>query len=489
MANLLKIECIERDWQNATDSCVSVGIYNNLQLNRQLQGVNRKLGRAISHALSAKIIKGKIGEVTRLVGKKGLVAYVYGMGEKGSMNPESFRISAAAVSKSCLKDKIKSVTFLMPSEGKDSASSQATAEGIVLGSYQFYEFKSNLEEITTLDSATIVGGNKESIEKGVIIANAVCFARDLENRPGNIATPSHLAKNAIEIGKSSTVDVTIFEREKFTKMGMGALAGVASGTEEPPKFIIMEYFNGPKNEKPKILVGKGLTFDSGGISIKPASKMDEMKYDMCGSGVVLGAMKAISQLKPKMNIVGIIPSTENMSGDKAYRPGDILTAYNGKTIEVLNTDAEGRLILADALAYASKHYNPEYILDFATLTGAVVVALGHIASGIMGTDSKLISNIKTSSCTTGEKVWEFPLWDEYLEQVKSKIADVKNLGSPGQAGTIAGAAFLKEFVNDDIPWCHFDIAGSAWGDKKIAYQNPGSATGEIIRLVLDLLKV
>ena len=489
MANLLKIECIERDWQNATDQCVSVGIYNNLQLNRQLQGVNRKLGRAISHALSAKIIKGKIGEVTRLVGKKGLVAYVYGMGEKGSMNPESFRISAAAVSKACIKDKIKSVTFLMPSEGKNSASSQATAEGIVLGSYQFYEFKSNLEEITTLDSATIVGGNKESIEKGVIIANAVCFARDLENRPGNIATPSHLAKHAIEIGKSSTVDVTIFEREKFTKMGMGALAGVASGTEEPPKFIIMEYFNGPKNEKPKILVGKGLTFDSGGISIKPASKMDEMKYDMCGSGVVLGAMKAISQLKPKMNIVGIIPSTENMSGDKAYRPGDILTAYNGKTIEVLNTDAEGRLILADALAYASKHYNPEYILDFATLTGAVVVALGHIASGIMGTDSELISKIKASSCTTGEKVWEFPLWDEYLEQVKSKIADVKNLGSPGQAGTIAGAAFLKEFVNDDIPWCHFDIAGSAWGDKKIAYQNPGSATGEIIRLVLDLLKV
>ena len=489
MANLLKIECIERDWQNATDQCVSVGIYNNLQLNRQLQGVNRKLGRAISHALSAKIIKGKIGEVTRLVGKKGLVAYVYGMGEKGSMNPESFRISAAAVSKYCIKDKLKSVTFLMPSEGKDSASSQATAEGIVLGSYQFYEFKSNLEEITTLDSATIVGGNKESIEKGVIIANAVCFARDLENRPGNIATPSHLAKHAIEIGKSSTVDVTIYEREKFTKMGMGALAGVASGTEEPPKFIIMEYFNGPKNEKPKILVGKGLTFDSGGISIKPASKMDEMKYDMCGSGVVLGAMKAISQLKPKMNIVGIIPSTENMSGDKAYRPGDILTAYNGKTIEVLNTDAEGRLILADALAYASKHYNPEYILDFATLTGAVVVALGHIASGIMGTDSKLISSIKASSFTTGEKVWEFPLWDEYLEQVKSKIADVKNLGSPGQAGTIAGAAFLKEFVNDDIPWCHFDIAGSAWGDKKIAYQNPGSATGEIIRLVLDLLKV
>jgi leucyl aminopeptidase len=489
MTNLLKIDHIERDWQNAINKCVSVGIYDSLQLNRQLQGVNRKLGRAISHALSANIIKGKIGEITRVVGKKGLVAYVYGMGQKGSMNPESFRVSAASVAKACIKDKITSVTFLIPAEGKDRASSQAAAEGLVLGSYQFNEFKTNRKDITILDSATIVGGDKQSIEKGAIIANSVCFARDLENRPGNIATPSHLAKHAIEIGKSPSMNVTVFEREKFTKMGMGALAGVASGTEEPPKFIIMEYFNGPKNEKPKILVGKGLTFDSGGISIKPANKMDEMKYDMCGSGVVLGAMKAISQLKPKTNVVGIIPSTENMSGDRAYRPGDILTAYNGKTIEVLNTDAEGRLILADALAYASKHYEPEYILDFATLTGAVVVALGHIATGIMGTDSKLISTIKTSSYMTGEKVWEFPLWDEYQEQVKSKIADVKNLGSPGQAGTIAGAAFLKEFVDSDIPWCHFDIAGSAWGDKKLAYQNPGSATGEIVRLVLDMLQL
>ena len=489
MANLSKIKFIERDWQSTSYQAVSVGIYDNLQLNRQLQGVNRKLGRSISHVLSTEIIKGKVGEVTRVVGKKGLVAYVYGMGQKGKLNPESLRLSAASVAKACIGDKIKSVAFLMPSSDKDRALSQGAAEGLVLGSYQFNEFKTKRDDISLLESACIVGGDKKSIEKGEVIANSVCFARDLENRPGNIATPSHLADQANKLGKSSSLKVTVLDREKFTKMGMGALAGVASGTDEPPKFIIMEYFNGPKNEKPKILVGKGLTFDSGGISIKPAARMDEMKYDMCGSGVVLGAMNAISKLKPKINVVGIIPSTENMSGDKAYRPGDILTAYNGKTIEVLNTDAEGRLILADALAYASKHYKPEYILDFATLTGAVVVALGHIASGIMGTDPNLISSIKTSSCMTGEKVWEFPLWDEYLEQVKSKIADVKNLGSPGQAGTIAGAAFLKEFVDDEIPWCHFDIAGSAWGDKKLAYQNPGSATGEIIRLVLDLLKV
>ncbi|MAQ73654.1 MAG: aminopeptidase, partial [Candidatus Marinimicrobia bacterium] len=339
------------------------------------------------------------------------------------------------------------------------------------------------------NSAIIIGGSKKAILKGFTIANAVCLARDIENRPGNVATPSHLAENAKSIGKSANMKVTIFERDEFTKMGMGALSGVASGTEIPPKFIIIEYMGGPKSQKPKILVGKGLTFDSGGISIKPASKMDEMKYDMCGAGVVLGVMKTISELKPKMNIIGIIPSTENMSGDKAYRPGDILKAYNGKTIEVLNTDAEGRLILADALSYASKHYDPEFILDFATLTGAVVVALGHVATGIMGTDGSLIEKIKSSSEVTGEKVWEFPLWTEYLDQVKSKIADVKNLGAPGQAGSIAGGAFLNSFVQEDIPWCHFDIAGSAWGNKDLPYQNNGLATGEMIRLVVDLIGI
>ena len=489
MGNLLKINHISGNWQNSTDKSFSVGIYDSLQLNRQLQGVNRLLGRAISHTLSAGLIKGKLGEIHRIVGKKGTVAYVYGLGKKGQLTPEDLRIAGAGVAKACIADRIESVTFMMPIEAKDALMSQAASEGIVLGSYQFNEFKSNNDEAFELKRASIFGGVDKSIQKGAVIASSVCFARDLENRPGNIATPTHLAENAKDISRNSDVKVTVFDRKEFTDMGMGALAGVASGTEEPPKFIVMEYFNGMKTEKPKILVGKGLTFDSGGISIKPAAKMDEMKYDRCGSGVVLGVMRAVSILKPKMNVVGIIPSTENMSGDKAYRPGDILTAYNKKTIEVLNTDAEGRLILADALSYACKNYDPEYILDFATLTGAVVVALGHIATGIMGTDPGLIADIKQSSCMTGEKVWEFPLWDEYLEQVKSKIADVKNLGAGGQAGTIAGGAFLKSFVEDDVAWCHFDIAGSAWGDKKLAYQNPGSATGEVIRLVIDLLKI
>ena len=489
MAHLSKVKHSSGDWRRVKSDAVAVGIYEDLKISRQFQGVNRELGRGLTNALAANLLKGKVGEVKIVVGKKGALAFVFGLGKKGQLNPETLRKAGGGVAKACVANKVKSVCFIIPVDGKESYMSQAVAEGLILGSYQFNEFRTTDEDPFEMETATVVGGNQKAVKKGVAIANGVCLARDLDNRPGNVATPTHLAENAQAIGKSGGMKVTVFEREKFTKMGMGALAGVASGTKVPPKFILMEYWGGNKSAKPIVLVGKGLTFDSGGISIKPANRMDEMKYDMCGSGVVLGVMKAIATLSPKMNIVGIIPSTENMSGDKAYRPGDILKAYNGKTIEILNTDAEGRLILADGLSYATKHYDPKYILDFATLTGAVVVALGHVASGIMGTDVELIKNIKASSVKTGEKVWEFPLWDEYLEQVKSKIADVKNLGASGQAGSIAGGAFLKAFVGDDIPWCHFDIAGTAWGDKNLPYLNKGKATGEVIRLVVDLIGI
>ncbi len=489
MSHLSKVKHSSGDWRKVKSDAVAVGIYEDLKISRQFQGVNRELGRGLTNALAANLLKGKAGEVKIVVGKKGALAFVFGLGKKGQLNPETLRKAGGGVAKSCVANKVKSVCFILPVDGKEAYMSQAVTEGLILGSYQFNEFRTTDEDPFEMETATVVGGNQKAVKKGVAIANGVCLARDLDNRPGNVATPTHLAENAQAIGKSGGMKVTVFEREKFTKMGMGALAGVASGTKIPPKFILMEYWGAKKSAKPVVLVGKGLTFDSGGISIKPANRMDEMKYDMCGSGVVLGVMKAIAALSPKINIVGIIPSTENMSGDKAYRPGDILKAYNGKTIEILNTDAEGRLILADGLSYATKHYDPKYILDFATLTGAVVVALGHVASGIMGTDAELIKNIKASSVKTGEKVWEFPLWDEYLEQVKSKIADVKNMGASGQAGSIAAGAFLKAFVGDDIPWCHFDIAGTAWGDKNLPYLNKGKATGEVIRLVVDLIGI
>ena len=280
---------------------------------------------------------------------------------------------------------------------------------------------------------------------------------------------------------------TIFDVSKFEKMGLGSFYGVARGAKEPAKMIIAEYNGAESNEKPFALVGKGLTFDSGGISLKPGAKMDEMKFDMCGSATVLGVMKTVSQLKPKINIVFAIGATENMPGSKAQRPGDIVTAYNGKTIEVLNTDAEGRLVLADVLSYIVDIYKPTAMMDFATLTGAVLVALGDQASGVMGNNQEFIDDIKNASELTSEKVWQLPLWDSYCKDIKSKIADIKNLGRNRLAGTITAGAFLQEFVGD-TPWCHMDIAGTAWGPTSPSYQPKMGATGVAVRLVYNLIE-
>jgi leucyl aminopeptidase len=282
--------------------------------------------------------------------------------------------------------------------------------------------------------------------------------------------------------KSKIIDV-----KDFTKLGLGSFYGVARGAKEPAKLIIVEYNGTSKQSKPLALVGKGVTFDTGGISIKPSPAMDEMKFDMCGSATVIGVLNAVAILQPKINIVFAIGATENMPGGDAQRPGDIVTAYNGKTIEVLNTDAEGRLVLADVLSYVEKNYKPDSIIDFATLTGAVLVALGDQASGIMGNSSKLINEIKKSSDQSNEKVWELPLWDEYAKDIKSKIADVKNLGRSRLAGTIAGGVFLKEFVND-TPWVHMDIAGTAWGPKEPEYLPKNGATGVAVRLIYNLIE-
>ena len=430
---------------------------------------------------------GKVGELAFEIDSNSRIVY-YGLGHSSKKTPENFRRAAGEIITYAINNKYNEVAVECPITDEGEYYCQAFSEGLILSSYRFLNYLTDERGKYHLKSITMVGScNEDAAKKGAIIASAVCDSRDLGNHPGNIATPSKLANFAKEVGKKGGMKVTIFDREEFTKMGMGSFAGVAQGTNEPPKFIIMEYNGGKKEEKPVILVGKGLTFDTGGVSLKPGLNMDQMKFDMCGSAVVFGAMNAIASLKPKMNVVAIVPSTHNMLGGSAIRPGDILTAYNGKTIEVLNTDAEGRLILADALSYASKHYDPEYILDFATLTGAVVITLGHIATGLMSNNETLVENIKVSSDNTGEHVWQLPLWDEYCDQVKSDVADVKNLGSPGQAGTIAGAAFLKAFVGKDIPWAHFDVAGTSYKVENRSYIQKNSASGQVIRLVLDLL--
>ena len=483
MAHLSNVNLSNDQWNDTSADLIAVGVYEDKSLTPIAQDIDDSTDRVFSNAIKIGDIKGKNGE-SHLFYVNDKRILLLGLGKKEKFDLNTARLVAGMASRSAIKKKVSHIAIECFCDNDEE--SQALGEGVILGSYQFLDHKTKDKGQFELTSAKVLGSDNPNILKGASIADAVCLARDLGNHPGNFSTPSKLAATAKEIADEGGMNLTVFDREEFTEMGMGGLAGVAQGTDEPPKFIILEYMNGG-SEKPKVLVGKGLTFDSGGISIKPANKMDEMKFDMCGSSVVLGVFKALALLKPNLNVVGIIPATENLNGAKAYKPGDILKAYNGKTIEVLNTDAEGRVILADGLSYASKHYDPEYILDFATLTGAVLVALGHIATGVMGTDEELMEKIKESSKSTGEKVWEFPLWPEFCKQVKSKIADVKNTGAPMQAGSIAGGAFLKEFVNDDIPWVHFDIAGTAWGVKEDSVNPSGSATGWGVRLVLDLL--
>ena len=485
MAHITEVDVSNESWNETNAGLIAVGVFQDKSFTPMASNINDGSDGALSKAIEMGDVKGKNGE-SNLFYIDGKRIQLLGLGNKEELNAETIRLAAGRVSRLAINKKIDHLAIECPSNENEIC--QALAEGLVLGSYQFLDYKTKEKNVFELRSATVLGCDKNEISKGAMIGNAVCYARDLGNHPGNVTTPGKLAASAKDIADEGGMDLTVFEREEFTDMGMGGLAGVAQGTDEPPKFIILEYMKGG-DKKPKVLVGKGLTFDSGGISIKPAGKMDEMKYDMCGSSVVLGVFKALALLKPELNVVGIIPSTENLNGAKAYKPGDILKAYNGKTIEVLNTDAEGRLILADGLSYASKHYDPEYILDFATLTGAVLVALGHIATGIMGTDKELMEKIKNASKTTHEKVWEFPLWPEFCKQVQSEIADVKNTGAPMQAGSIAGGAFLKEFVNEDIPWVHFDIAGTAWGVKPDSVNPKGSATGWGVRLVLDMMDV
>ncbi len=370
---------------------------------------------------------------------------------------------------------------------------EAAIEGVQLGLYQFSTFKTvDVDKIHSIDEFTIFEEDsavfdiiRKAAKNAAVICDAVCFARDLVSMPANEMTPTDLAREASQIAsRHKSLSCRILDRAEMKKLGMNALLGVASGSDQPPKFIILEYNGAKKTDAKIVLVGKGLTFDSGGISIKPAEKMDEMKTDMAGAAAVLGAIRAASDLKLQINVVGLIPATENLPSGKAYKPGDILKSMSGKTIEVLNTDAEGRLILADALAYAGR-YKPAAVIDIATLTGACIVALGEQVIGMMGTDESLKDKVRQSADSTGEKVWELPLWEEYHELVKSDVADYKNsAGRPG--GTITAAAFLSKFVGD-YPWVHLDIAGPAWSAKDRPYV-PKGASGIGVRLFTDLLR-
>lgn len=355
---------------------------------------------------------------------------------------------------------------------------QAMVEGTILGGYRFTHYRSDngepskdIQSLTVLAmNATQVKGIKTGLRLGEASANATAFARDLCNHPANVMTPSRVVQEAEHIADDAKVELTVLEWEDQERLGMGGLLGVSRGSQESPKFIILEYSGGRKKEAPIVLVGKTVTFDSGGISLKPSENMEQMKADMTGGAEVLGAVRAAAQLRLPLNVVGILPATENMPGGRATKPGDILRMLNGKTVEVQNTDAEGRLILADGLAYAAR-LNPQCVVDVATLTGACIVALGQFAIGMFGNDARLKAALTKAGEQAGERVWEMPLWDEYFEQLKSDVADMRNIGGRG-GGMITAAMFLSKFVGE-CPWVHLDIASTDWSAAERPYLSKG----------------
>jgi len=402
--------------------------------------------------------KGKCATVSVAAGKAAVGVILVGMGKGEEINDELLRQGAGRLVKQ-LEEIGATACDLCLGAGAENAEdpSRAVAEGAILASYRFEECKSEpdkerkpVKEIRLHVPDDRLDCAKEGLDFGSLLARGACFARDLANRPGNVCTPSHLAEQARGLASKGSIKVRVLTEAQMKRMGMNALLGVSRGSAQEAKLICLDYT--PKGAKETVaVVGKGLTFDSGGISLKPGKKMDEMKFDMCGGAAVLGLFSILPELAPRQRVLGFVPTSENLPDAEAQKPGDVVTAYNGKTIEILNTDAEGRLILADALAYAAT-FKPAAIIDLATLTGAVLVALGHLATGAMSNNDALRDEVVAAGTLSGERCWPLPLWDDYHKAIEAKTADIQNIGD-GTAGTISGGMFLKEFVGD-IPWTH-----------------------------------
>jgi leucyl aminopeptidase len=415
-----------------------------------------------------------------------------GLGRPDESSRAGLRRAASAASKRARTIGVPRAAFHLPVEGLGTLTAaeagQAIGEGLAQGAWQYSEMKRppeekkpSLERIDVLapaDTDALTRGHRI----GAAIGAGQTVARGIQVLPGNVCTPSFVARAAEEIATRHGFGVTVLDKAGIAKEGMGALMAVAQGSVEEPRFIALEYKGA--DGAPVVLVGKGVTFDTGGISIKPAQNMEDMKYDMSGAAAVLGTFEMLGRLTPAVHVVGLIPSTENMPSGTAVKPGDVITSLSGKTIEVINTDAEGRLILCDALTYA-RRYQPACVLDIATLTGAIVVALGHTASGIMGTDDRLVEEVRGAGERAGERVWPLPLWDEYRDLMKSDIADVKNAGGR-PAGSISAGWFLREFVDGGFPWAHLDIAGTAYTDREDATRVKGP-TGVGVRLFSEFI--
>ena len=496
----MRIDVVAGAIQRVSSEAIVVNLFRAVRSPGGATGaVDQALDGAIAGIIEAGDFQGKEGETAVLYTHGAIPAkrvIIVGLGEQSKFNLEVVRRASAAVARKAQSLRLSCYHSIVHGGGAGGSevgeAAQAVAEGTLLGSYTFTEHKTDLSDVEPrLDAVTLVQFDVDAVpavEKGSlagqVVAESVCFARDLGNQPANYLTPMMLAETAEEMAGELGLSCQVLDEGQMSEIGMGALLGVAQGSDEPARFIVLEHASGRDDLDTYVVIGKGITFDSGGISLKPGRGMEAMKADMCGAGVTLGALRAAAALNLPLHVVGLVPATENLPGGRAYKPGDVLKSMSGLTIEVISTDAEGRLILADALGYA-KRYEAKGVVDVATLTGACVVALGHVACGLMGNSANLIKAIKEAAAVSGERVWELPMYDEYAEQLKSDVGDVKNTGGR-PAGAITAALFLSKFAKD-YPWAHLDIAGMDLSDKVKGYLVKG-ATGFGLRLLVQWLR-
>ncbi len=478
-----------------TDAIILSLFENVEQLEGNLAEIDVALDGVISRLLENGEIKGKSGQSTVIhtLGKLPTSrVVVLGLGKQDELTLDGIRRVTAEVCRSLEQKNITNIATVVYENDDISSENavQAMTEGVLLGTYEFRKHITKEAEHGEIQQLTMVANDDNSIpslelarDRGMIIAEAAINARDMVNEPANYMTPSDMATIAIQTGEDTGLEVEVLEKEQMQELGMGALLGVAQGSKQAPKFIVMKYKGGKTPQTEIALIGKAITFDSGGISIKPSSGMEEMKDDMSGGAAVISAMGAIARLKLPINVMGIVPATENLPGGSALKPGDVVTQMGGKTIEIISTDAEGRLALSDAIGYARKQ-EVKRIVDVATLTGAMQVALGDVCTGAFANDQELADKVIAAGEEAGERIWQMPMYDEYKELNKSDVADIKNVGGRS-AGSITAAQFLGEFVGD-VPWVHLDIAGTAYTDKTKGYKVKG-ATGVPVRTLVNLV--
>jgi len=454
--------------------CVVVGVFEGRKLTASAQAIDKASGGFLTEVLRRGDLEGSLGKTLLLHSVPKVPAdriLLVGLGREREFNEPGFRNAMSAAVKALKSTGASEATVCLtdvPLKRHDTGwKVEHAVLAIMEGAYRFDKLKSKAPEnkralrkvVLHVARRNEITEGEAAIDRGVAIAEGMALAKDLGNLPGNHCTPTYLAEQAVELGKRHGIKVDVLEQKDCEKLGMGCFLAVARGSAQPPKFIVMEYQGGKRDQPPVALVGKGITFDTGGISIKPAAEMDEMKFDMCGAASVLGTMKAIALMKLPLNVVGVVPSTENMPGGRAIKPGDVVTTMSGQTVEILNTDAEGRLILCDALTYVEK-YKPAAVVDIATLTGAMVIALGHVATGLFANSDPLARELISAGETAWDRAWHMPLWDDYQEALKSNFADFPNIG-PRAGGSITAACFLSRFTKS-YPWAHLDVAGTAW---------------------------